>query len=251
MAELDQLEAELRELGRTLVVAAPRDDLVERVLTRLPAVPRRRRTPWAWLLARRRRLVAVIITVVLLGLGLTPPVRAAVVEWLRIGGVLIRTGPPATGPSPTPQPPPRTGQAVTLEQARSLVSFPVAVPAAMGMPERIAVSDDRRVVSMDWGSGAGQVHLDQFDGRLSWIFLKKPGREPFEVVRVDGRDAVWFATAHEVSYVDRDGRERTEEPRIAGPCLIWERQADGALVTVRLEGNLARSEAIAAAESMG
>ena len=102
MAELDSLEEELRALGRTLVVDPPPDDLVERVLTRLP--PRRRRRPWGWLRARRRRLVAVIIAVVLLGLGLTPPVRAAVVEWLRIGGVLIRTEPPVTGPSPTRNP---------------------------------------------------------------------------------------------------------------------------------------------------
>src|SRR5918992_124554 len=193
MAELDQLENELRQLGRTMVVAAPRDDLVERVLARLPAQRRRRRTPWTWLMARRRRLVAVIIAVVLLGLGLTPPVRAAVVEWLRIGGGLIRTGAPAPGPSPTPQPPPRTGQTVSLAEARSLVSFPIAVPAALGMPERIAVSEDRRVASMDWGRGAGQVHLDQFDGRLSWVFLKR-AREPYEVVRVNGHDAVWFAT---------------------------------------------------------
>jgi hypothetical protein len=249
MAELDQLEDELRALGRTLVVAAPRDDLVERVLTRLPPLPRRRRTPWTWLMARRRRLVAVIIAMVLLGLGLTPPVRAAVVEWLRIGGVLIRTGPPVTGPSPSPQPPPRTGQTVTLAEARSLVSFPIAVPAALGMPERIAVSEDRRVVSMDWGRGAGQVHLEQFVGRLSGLFVMR-AREPNEVVRVDGHDAVWFATAHQVSYVDRDGRERTAESRIAGPCLIWERAASGVLVTVRLEGNLARTEAVKVAESM-
>ena len=249
MAELDQLEDELRALGRTMVVAAPRDDLVEQVLARLPAAPRRRRTPWAWLMARRRRLVAVVIGVVLIGLGLTPPVRAAVVEWLRIGGVLIRTAPPAAGPTPTPQPPPRTGQTVTLAEARDLVSFPVGVPAALGMPERIAVSDDLRIVSMDWGSGAGQVHLDQFDGRLSWLFVKR-AREPFKVVAVDGHDAVWFATAHEVSYIDRSGREWTEQSRIAGPCLIWERPVDGALVTVRLEGNLARTEATMVAESM-
>jgi hypothetical protein len=249
MAELDQLEEELRALGQTLIVDEPRDDLVERVLARLPTQRRRRRTPWTWLMARRRRLVAVIIAVVLLGLGLTPPVRAAVVEWLRIGGVLIRTQPPAAGPSPTPQPPPRTGRTVTLAEARDLVSFPVGVPAALGMPERIAVSDDRRVVSMDWGSGAGQVHLDQFDGRLSWLFVKR-AREPFEVTQVDGRDAVWFATAHEVSYIDRGGRERTEQSRIAGPCLIWERPAAGALVTVRLEGNLSQTEAVRVAESM-
>jgi hypothetical protein len=249
MAELDQLEDELRALGQTLLVAGPRDDLVERVLAGLPAGRRRRRTPWAWLRARRRRLVAAIVAAVLLGLGLTPPVRAAVVEWFRIGGVLIRTAPPAAGPSPTPQPPSPTGRTVTLAEARDLVNFPVAVPAALGTPERIAVSDDRRVVSMDWGSGAGQVHLDQFDGRMSWLFVKQ-ARERFEVVQVDGHDAVWFATAHEVSYVDRSGRERTEQSRIAGPCLIWERLADGALVTVRLEGNLEQTEAVRVAESM-
>ena len=168
MAEFRALEDELRALGRTLVVGPPPEDLVERVLSGLPA-GRRRRRPWAWLRARRRRLVAAIIAVVILGLGLTPPVRAAVIEWLRVGGVLIRTEPRTVGPSPTPQAPPRTGRTVTLAEARDLVNFPVGVPAALGTPERIAVSDDRRIVSMDWGSGAGQVHLDQFDGRLSWL----------------------------------------------------------------------------------
>ena len=248
MAEFDSLEEELRALGRTLVVDPPPDDLVERVLTRLP-LRRRRRTPWGWLMARRRRLVAVVIAVLILGLGLTPPVRAAVVEWLRIGGVLIRTEPPITGPSPTPQPPPRTGPTVTLEEARSMVSFPVGVPEAMGMPDLITVSGDRRVVSMDWGSGADQVHLDQFDGELSWLFIKR-SREPFTVVTVNGRDSVWFGSAHEVSYVDRSGLERTEQSRIAGPCLVWERSVAGVLVTARLEGNLAQAEAISVAESL-
>ena len=248
MAELDSLEEELRALGRTLVVDPPPDDLVERVLTRLPS-RRRRRTPWAWLMARRRRLVAVIITAVIIGLGLTPPVRAAVVEWLRIGGVLIRTEPPVTGPSPTPQPPPRTGRTVTLAEARSMVSFPVGVPEAMGTPRRIAVSEDRRVVSMDWGSGADQVHLDQFDGELSWLFIKR-SREPFTVLKVAGRDAVWFGSAHEIGYVDRSGLERTEQSRIAGPCLVWERSVGGVLVTARLEGNLAQTKAVSVAESL-
>jgi hypothetical protein len=248
MADLDRLEEELRALSQTLVVDPPRDDLVEQVLTRLP--PRRRwPRPVAWLMARRRRLVAVIIVAVLFGLGLTPPVRAAVVEWLRIGGVLIRTEPRTAGPSPTPQPPPRTGRTVTLAEARDLVNFPVGVPATLGTPDRITVSDDRRIVSMDWGSGAGQVHLDQFDGQLSWLFLKR-ARDPVTVVAVDGRDAVWFATAHEVAYIDRSGLERTEQSRIAGPCLIWERSPGGTLVTARLEGNIAQTEAVKVAESV-
>ena len=74
MADLDSLEAELRALGRTLVVEPPADDLTERVLAALPP-SRRRRSHRAWLLARRRRIIAVIIAVVIVGLGLTPQVR--------------------------------------------------------------------------------------------------------------------------------------------------------------------------------
>jgi len=248
MAELDDLDADLRALGRTLVVAPPAEDLVEQVLARVAAGPEptrardRGRT-------RRRRLVAVIIALVLLGLGLTPPVRAAVVEWLRIGGVLVRTGPPASGPSPTPSAPPTIGPTVSLAEAKALVDFPVGVPAELGPPDRVSVSADRWVVAMDWGSGADRLHLDQFDGGLSWMFLKRT-RDPFQVTNVNGRDAVWFATAHPISYVDRSGRERTEEARIAGPCLVWEREVAGRRVTLRLEGNQPLADAVAAAESV-
>lgn len=244
----DRLDAELRALGQTLVVAAPTDDLVEQVLARLPAEPApspprgRGRT-------RRRRVVAAIVALVIIGLGLTPPVRAAVVEWLRIGGVLVRTEPPVTGPSPTPSPPPTIGPRVTLAQAKALVDFPVGVPTELGPPDRVSVSTDRRIVAMDWGSGADQLHLDQFDGELSWMFLKRTG-DPFQVTSVDGQDAIWFATAHSISYLDRDGRERNEPARIAGPSLVWERTVDGRRVTLRLEGDQPLVAAVAAAESV-
>ena len=248
MAEPDDLDAELRALGRTLVAAAPADDLVEQVLGRLPAAPdpKRGRVDRH---ARRRRLVAVIVALVILGLGLTPPVRAAVIEWLRIGGVLVRTQPPVPGPSPTPSPPPTIGPTVTLTEAEELVDFPVGVPAELGPPDRVSVSADRRVVAMDWGSGEDQLHLDQFDGELSWMFLKRT-RDPFQVTAVNGRDAVWFASAHAISYVDRSGREQTEDARIAGPCLVWEHEVDGSRVTLRLEGDQSLVDAVAAAESV-
>ena len=248
MAEPDDLDAELRALGRTLVVAPATDDLVEQVLARLPAdpLPARSRDRGR---TRRRRVIAAIVALVIIGLGLTPPVRAAVVEWLRIGGVLIRTEPPVSGPSPTPSPPPPIGPTVSLAEARSLVDFPVGVPAELGPPDRVSVSADRRVVAMDWGSGPDQLHLDQFDGELSWMFLKRSG-EPFQVTEVNGRDAVWFATAHSISYVDRGGRERTEDARIAGPCLVWERVVGDRRVTLRLEGNQTLVDAVAAAESV-
>ena len=67
---------------------------------------------------------------------------------------------------------------------------------------------------------------------------------------VDGRDAIWFGTAHSINYVDREGRERTEPARISGPCLVWERGVAGRLVTLRLEGNQSLVDALAAAQSV-
>lgn len=249
MSEFDALTAELRALGRTLTIAPPPDDLAAQVLARLPAAPGRRRSPGRWLLARRRRLVAVIIAVVIIGLGLTPPVRAAVIEWLRIGGVLIRTAPAPSGPAPTADPVPTAGAVVTLTEAQALVSFPIGVPGSLGAPERIVVSADRRVVSMDWTVAGQPLRLDQFDGRLSWTFIKR-APAPLTVVAVNGRDAIWFPDPHEVGYVDSDGVERTEQARTAGPCLVWERPTPSGPVTNRLEGDLPRSRAIMIAESI-
>ena len=249
MSEFDALTDELRALGRTMTIAPPPDDLAAQVLARLPAEPARRRSPGRWLLARRRRLVAVIVAVMIIGLGLTPPVRAAVVEWLRIGGVLIRTAPALSGPARTADPLPTAGAVVTLAEAQGLVEFPIGVPEGMGPPERIVVSADRRVVSMDWTVDGHPVHLDQFDGRLSWIFIKR-APTPLTFVAVNGADAIWFPNPHEVAYIDSDGVERTEQARIAGPCLVWERPTPAGPVTQRLEGDLPQRRAISIAESV-
>lgn len=244
----DALAAELYALGRSLRTTPPADDLVEQVLRRLGDG----RAP-IWRRARRRarrRLVAVVMALVLLGLALTPPVRAAVVEWLRLGGLVVRTAPPLD-PTVTPDPPPTAGGAVSLETARSLVAFPVGVPADLGPPDRVSVSGDRRVVAMDWGTGARRLHVDQFDGGLSWVFLKRTGH-PLDFAAVNGRDAIWFADPHELVYVDRDGLERTEQARISGPSLVWEQPSSRGPVTVRLEGQqLSKTRAVEIAQSMG
>ena len=44
--ETDVLVAELRALGASMVVEPPAEDLVERVLARIPAERRRTRTRW-------------------------------------------------------------------------------------------------------------------------------------------------------------------------------------------------------------
>jgi hypothetical protein len=248
----DRLEEELLALGRTLVVEPPADGLVERVLAALPASrPGRVRRAWSWLTRSRRRLIAMILAAVIIALCLTPPVRAVVLHWLRIGGVVIKTVPPAhRGASPTPQPPTPSTRRVTLEQARRQVGFAVGVPTELGRPDRVGVSADRRVVSMDWGIGAEQIHLDQFDGHFGWAYIKQdPG--DLQITRVGGTDAVWFPTAHRIVYVDREGREHSEQARISAPCLVWERPTAGGVVTLRLEGQISQRRAVTIAESVG
>jgi hypothetical protein len=128
------IEQELRELGRTLVVAPPPDDLAERVVARVRTEgPRRGRlsTWWHWLTDSRSRLVAAIVAAVLIGLLLTPPVRAAVVEWLRIGGVLIKSAPPPAPPLVSPEPVPTPGPGVSLDRARTMVDSILEYPESL------------------------------------------------------------------------------------------------------------------------
>ncbi len=262
MTPTDELAAELVRLGRAVDVGPPPDDLAELVLRRIAVRAasgrdRRRRR------FRRstRRWVAVVVLLVLIALGLTPPVRAALRDWLDFGGVLIRTGPtPATTATPSVPPtpgstepsdaPPGPARVVTVAQARAAVAFDLALPPGLGRPDRVEVSADRRVVSMTWGRGASALRLDQFDGTVAWIFVKQIGA-PVRFVDVDGRDAVWIAEPHPIAYVDRDGRERTESARLAGPSLLWERDAPRGTVTQRLEGpSLNRQRAVALAASL-
>jgi hypothetical protein len=250
MIELGDLEEELRALGRSITVDPPADDLAQRVLARVLAErPGPFTRAWRWLVRSRRRLVAMIIAALIIGLGLTPPVRATVLEWLRIGGVVIKTAPtPATGTSPNP-PPPASGRSVTVAEAQRLVDFPLGLPEELGTPARVGVSDDRRVVSMDWGSGATQIHLDQFGGQLSWVFIKQYWGDVTPTM-VGGRDAVWLAKSHPIVYVDRGGDEHTEQARISGPSLVWQRTAGQSEVTLRLEGNVSLVRALTIAESV-
>jgi hypothetical protein len=197
------LEQELRELGRTLVVGPPPADLAERVIVCVWTEARRGRlsTWWHWLTGSRRRLVAAIVAAVLIGLVLTPPVRAAVVEWLRIGGILIKSAPPPAAPSVSPEPIPTTRS--LLDRAKAMVDFSLGVPGELGAPDHISVSADWRVVSMEWGSGQDRIHLDQFDGTISGVFVKRVWSQVIPTA-VNGRDAAWIAETHEIVYTDRN-----------------------------------------------
>lgn len=236
----DDLETALRAVGTRLDVPAP-PDVTAAVLSRLDEKPRPRIV--------YRLVAAGIAAVVALATAMvvSPAVRAAVYDLLRIGGVEIHENQPApVSPTPSVDPPLPGERDVSLAEARRAVGFPLRLPAKLGAPATVRLIDGARVVSMAFGSAHGQVRVDEFDGGLDPMFTKFASADDVHHVTVSGGPAVWVDRPHPVLYTDRDGNLREESARLAGSTLIWE--SDG--VTYRVEGELTRHQAIEIAESL-
>ncbi len=230
MPERDDLLRDLGELGRSLPApdATGMDEAVLARLTEPVASPAR--TP------RTLVRVAAVALTTLLALLLVPPVRAAIADWFGFGSVMVREGGGTGAPSGSPTP---SGPATSLRDAASRVPFAVHELPALGTPRGAWVSPDERVLTLLWDDN---VRLDQ-SSSYTYTFAKTS--ETFELVSVDGRDALWFGDSHEVAVVDKDGREVRESRRRVGSTLIW-MVGD---TTLRLEGELSLTQAIALAES--
>ena len=252
------LDIELHSLAKTLAIPEVGDQLVDAVLARLdrepvPATPswlRRagaaRETLGVWL-QNRWRTVSVALAAALLVLLAVTPAGAKVREWLGFGAVVIEQQQPApstsTAAASGPSGDPAAGRELPLDQAMAETSFPVGVPAALGDPDRVTVSADGRLVTMEWPAAA--VRLDQIEGALSPYFLKKFSDEVDYTV-VDGQQALWLARPHPILILNPDGSERAESARQSGPSLVWQ----NAGVTLRLEGVADQQAAVAIAETM-
>jgi len=243
----DGLVADLVALGRSVPSRPVDDAFVRRVADGIaavdgvagvsPAPPHHRRA-----LSRRVQAAVAAVVAVVVGALAVPPVRAAVADLFGFGGVLVREEP---GPAPsTAPPPPGAPSHLTLAQAAELVPFRPAVPEALGDPDGVEVSADRRVLSLTWETDDGTVLLDQIGARLDYAFAKSATGVQF--VTVAGNFALWFAQPHEVVVLEPDGTPRRETARLAGHTLIWERGQ----VTMRLEGDLTRAEAVVVAETV-
>ena len=246
---IDAIGAELRALRAWLQTPEPLD-LRAAVRARLAVPPQRRR-----LATRRRWVVAVALTVaVAIAVAVLPQGRAAVASTvkglLRFAGIEVREDPrgaPSLPASPGPLPSSRSS---ALDEARRQARFPIGVPAALGVPDEVLVSDPGpdgapRVVSLLYRGGA--IRLDEFDGELDPAFEKTAVGPGVQWVSLNGRSGLWFPTPHPVVYLDRQGVRRTESARLAAPTLIWR---DGS-VTYRLEGPATLTEATAIARSVG
>lgn len=240
------LATELRRLGQDITVAGDDDELIAQVLTRLHAEPAPRELGRSarvreWLRARRRAMAAALAAL-MIGLALTPPVRATVAEWFGFGGVIVRQAPPPRS-SHAPSPP-AVGSDLTLRQARELVEFTPVAPTALGPPDGVEVSGDHRMLSLTWSEDGQTVRLDQFDGTLSPLMGKLA--HSANIFTDAGVEYLWVDGPHEVVVVNPDGSERRESARLAGRTLIWER----AETTLRLEADMSRARAVTIARSV-
>jgi hypothetical protein len=194
----------------------------------------------------------------------SPGTREAVARRLGLRGIGIDVGGP---PPPTVTTTPGTrldlglGDRVTLEEARRRVGFPVLVPGALGPPDAVFVDETvppggrvdlvyraRPGLPASPFTDAGLL-ITQFKGQPTGEFLKKvTAMGVVEPVTVGGEPGYWFSgEPHFFTYIDAAGNFREEETRLAGNTLIWQRGD----LTLRLEGDIPKDEAIRIAESMG
>ncbi|GAA3842416.1 hypothetical protein GCM10022226_76370 [Sphaerisporangium flaviroseum] len=228
----DDLEAELRALGEALETPAPPPAAVaasvrarlERPQT-VPEPAARRPEPAA---RQRRRWVATGIAALLAALlGFTPQGQAAVAQVLRFAGIEIHVGEPEPVPSGVPSPLPGEKH-VALDQARETVKFPFLVPAKLGEPDDVRVSDGGRVVSLFWPG----VRLDAYDGLLDVVWRKDLGEPWPENVQIGSSPGWWVSGPHSLTYLPSGGGTSESLQRRAESTLIWQREGVG----YRLEG---------------
>jgi hypothetical protein len=274
--ELD-LEGALADLAAAIEFP-PTPDLAGAVATRLAEAPApgptparaRRRDRLAGLgrLAGWRRLAVVGLAAVLLAAAVlvaSPGTREAVARRLGLRGVGVELGGPPP-PTVTTRPGERLdlglGQRVTLEEARRRVGFPVLVPGAAGFRQPAAVYVNEAVpvggrVDLVYRARPGLpaspftdvgLLVTEFRGQPTPDFIKKVARAGLvEEVTVDGQPGYWFSgEPHFFTYLDATGQVRDEQTRLAGNTLIWQRGD----LTLRIEGEITRQEALALARSM-
>jgi hypothetical protein len=231
-----ELETRLHALAAE-VAFPPTPALAAAVEARLESqgAPRRR------LLGRRQLVIALAVLVAAFAavLAASPGARSAFLELFGIKGATVFRVERA--PEIDRYLPLVHGEAVSLAEARRQVDFELLVPeTGDGRPiERVFL--DRIVGAVSFVYCCPSLILTQFRGE-ALPYVQKfagPGTR-VEEVTVDGGRGIWLEGAHAVVFRDASGIVRQDELRLAGNVLLWERGD----VTLRLEGDLSRDEAL-------
>jgi hypothetical protein len=228
------LEQELRALA---VDWPSTPDLAAAVEPRLgPAAPPRRSWPRPVAIA-----VAVVVLAAVAALALSPGARSSILRFFHLRGATIERVdelPPVQQGATL-----GLGRPVPLDAAQQAVTFPIRLPKG-SRPARVLLDESigRGAVSLVWC--CPRIVLTEIRGdALSYIEKQVGPDTTVEYLAVNGKPGVWVAgPAHAVVFRDELGRV-VEEPRLARNVLLWE---DGD-VTLRLEGNITKTRALALA----
>ncbi|MET7516188.1 hypothetical protein ABZS88_22445 [Streptomyces sp. NPDC005480] len=255
------LPDELRALGRSLDGLGPGgESMAERVLAQIlaesvpapvaepEAVPARGRLARRWIRKRWRMLTAGMCGVLTV-LVLTPPVRAAVVDWFGFGGVEVRYDPSALPSSGAHVP--GCGTSLSLGEARRGAGFEPLVPDELGMPDAVTVTREpksRFLITLCWREDGRTIRLDEYPAQLDIGYMKSV-RMQLRWVDLGPDTGLWFAQPHLLSFwmLDGNGDRWTRSERTAGPTLLWTRRQQ---VTLRLEGIDSQQRAMEIARSV-
>src|SRR3954447_14162382 len=227
-----ELETALRQLGPD-VEFPPSPDLASAIRGRL-----QRPRPW-----RRTVLIAVIVLVVAVGAALlVPPARTAILDWLGLRNVsVVRVD---DLPAARPLAPLDLGREVKLSEAKDQAPW-LGIPDEK--PDRAYISDSipGGRVTLLWGTPAHvRLLLTETTGRA---YIQKVVQGDTRIEAVDiGEGGAWFHGPHIVMFQDRDGTFHEGRARLAESTLAWQRGD----VTLRLEGNISKHEALEIARSV-
>jgi hypothetical protein len=242
---VNELERLLIKLGRTTQEPAP-PPVARRVAAELrrgrPARRPRFRTSGALALGLAVAVLAAVAAV--------PDARTGILRFFHLGGITVERVDEL--PPVSPRGPLAPGREVGLAEAQRHVSFTVVVPKHDRTPSSAfyyGADPPGGQVTLIYGSlRRPRLLVTEFLGaNLTGAFDKKAGRRtPVEYVLVDGAPGIWLGGArHLFSFLDRGGMTRARETRLASHTLVWQRGG----LTIRLEGDLSKTEAIRLAKS--
>jgi hypothetical protein len=270
-----EVDTALVELGARLDYPEPGPELVLAVGHRLRSAESREGATTrvlrplvrpAWQPGWQRAAVALVAVVAVLTgvLTVSPTAREAVARWLGLRGARLEVV-PTLPPAPT-----RPlgeglflGRRVSLAEAERSVSFEVLVPALPELRRPDEVYLDPRVgdgiVSLVYRSRPGiptaaetgaALLVTQFRAQIDDQLIEKKAvgtGTAIESVTVGGEEGFWLeGRPHVLYFLDPEGVRVEQTVRLAGNVLLWERGD----LTLRIEGDISREEAIQIAESM-
>jgi hypothetical protein len=197
--------------------------------------------------ARVRWTRALAALVLLVAVVMISPLRASVLEWLRIGiiGFYVED-------NVTPTPSMRSlidlfGQ-TTLEEAQQNTGFTLKLPAGFGPPDFVyRQSGDGPAVILVWlaKNDRPAITLYEFLSDTEGLIY---GKMLSQVASTEVNDlpAAWVDIPHRLVYESNGVVRQQASFLIRGNVLIWADEN----ITYRLESNLTMEQAIAIAESL-